>query len=130
MQTAYVQLIWNFQWLLTGTRATSVRKYRTIRRTARNPRAFKVSREKNMKIFNFEVEWKLYHHFRVEFNGEFDGNSLEALNSNFDPIIGPNWSIIGQKMKIFLFELEEKLDLHFQVKFDDKSNGNSLEVLK
>ena len=83
-----------------------------------------------MKIFNFEVEWKLYHQFRVEFEGEFDGNSLEALNSNFDPIIGPNWSIIGQKMTIFLFELEEKLDQHFQVKFDDKSNGNSLEVLK
>ena len=82
-----------------------------------------------MKIFNFEVEWKLYHHFRVEFDGEFDGNSLEALNSYFDPIIGPNSSIIGQKMKIFLFELEEKLDQHFRVKFDGKSDGNSFKAL-
>ena len=82
-----------------------------------------------MKIFNFEVEWKLYHQFRVEFEGEFDGNSLEALNSNFDPIIGPNWSIIGQKMKIFLFELEEKLDQHFWVKFDGELDCNSLESL-
>ena len=81
MQRAYVQLIWNFQWLLTGTRATSVRKYRTICRTSRIPRALKVSREKNMKIFNFEVEWKLDHDSWVEFDGEFDDNSLEAVNS-------------------------------------------------
>ena len=66
-----------------------------------------------MKIFNFELEEKLDHHSRVEFNGEFDGNSLEALNPYFDPLIGPNWPIIGQKMKIFLFELQEKLDQHF-----------------
>ena len=55
-----------------------------------------------MKILNFEVEWKLYHHFRVEFDGEFDGNSLEALNSYVDPIIGPDWSIIGQKWKFLI----------------------------
>ena len=66
-----------------------------------------------MKIFNFELEEKLDHHSRVEFNGEFDGNSLEALNPHYDPLIGPNWPTIGQKMKIFLFELEEKLDQHF-----------------
>ena len=65
-----------------------------------------------MKIFNFEVEWKLYHLFRVEFDGEFDGNSLEALTPHFDPLIGPKWPTIGQKMKIFLFELQEKLDQH------------------
>ena len=64
-------------------------------------------------VSNFEVEWKLYHHFRVEFDGEFDGNSFEAVTSYFDPLIGPNWPIIGQKMKIFLFELEEKLDRYF-----------------
>ena len=60
-----------------------------------------------MKIFNFEVEWKLYHLFQVEFDDEFDGNSLEALNLCFDPIIGPNWLLIGQKMNIFLFEQEK-----------------------
>ena len=83
-----------------------------------------------MKIFNFEVEWKLYHHFWVEFDGEFDGNSLEALNQYFDPLIGPNWPLIGQKMKIFNIELEKKLDQHFDVNFDGNSDGNSLEVLK
>ena len=66
-----------------------------------------------MKIFNFEVEWKLDHQSWVEFDGDFDGNSLEALSPYFDPLIGPNWPIIGQKMKIFNFELEEKLDRHF-----------------
>ena len=49
-------------------------------------------------VSNFEVEWKLYHHFRVEFDGEFDGNSLEAVNSYFDQLIGPYWPKIGQKM--------------------------------
>ena len=43
-----------------------------------------------MKIFNFEVEGKLDHHSRVEFDGDFDGKSLEALNPYFDPLIGPN----------------------------------------
>ena len=66
-----------------------------------------------MKIFNFEVEWKLDHDSWVEFDGKFDSNSLEAVNSYFDPLIGPNWPIIGQKMKIFNFELEEKLDHYF-----------------
>ena len=33
-----------------------------------------------MKIFNFELEEKLDKHFQVKFDGEFDGNSLEALN--------------------------------------------------
>ena len=65
-----------------------------------------------MKIFNFEVEWKLDHHSQVEFDGEFDGYSLEAVNSYLDPIIGPNWLIIGQKMTILNLELEEKLDQH------------------
>ena len=66
-----------------------------------------------MNIFNFEVELKLDHDSWVVFDCEFDGNSLEAVNSHFDPLIGPNWPIIGQKMKIFNFELEEKLDQHF-----------------
>ena len=82
-----------------------------------------------MNIFNFLVEWKLDHHSRVEFDGEFDGYSLKALNPYFDPIIGPNWPLIGQKMKIFNFELEEKLDQHFEVKFDGEFDGNSLEDL-
>ena len=43
-----------------------------------------------MKIFNLEVERKLDHHFQVEFDGKFDGNSLEALTPHFDPLIGPN----------------------------------------
>ena len=42
-----------------------------------------------MKIFNFELEEMLDHHSRVEFNGEFDGNSLEALTPHFDTLIGP-----------------------------------------
>ena len=48
-----------------------------------------------MKIFNFEVEGKLDHHFRVEFDGELDGNSLQSRNLYFDPLIGPNWLLIG-----------------------------------
>ena len=82
-----------------------------------------------MKIFNFEVEWKLDHHSRVEFDGDFDGKSLEALNPYFDPLIGPNWPIIGQKMKIFNFELEEKLDHHSWVEFNGEFDGNSLEAV-
>ena len=42
-----------------------------------------------MKIFNFELEQKLDHDSRVEFDGEFDDNSLEALAPHFDPLIGP-----------------------------------------
>ena len=82
-----------------------------------------------MKIFNFEVEWKLDQHSGVEFDGEFDGNSLEALNLYLESLICPNWNLIGQKMKIFNFELEEKLDQHFEVKFDGEFDGNSLEAL-
>ena len=44
-----------------------------------------------MEFFYFELEEKLYHHSRVEFDGEFDGNSLEALKQYFDPLIGPYW---------------------------------------
>ena len=83
----------------------------------------------DLKIFNFEVEEKLDQLSRLEFDGEFDSNSLKALNPYFDPIIGPNWPLIGQKMKIFNFELEEKLDQHFEVKFDGEFDGNSLEAL-
>ena len=43
-----------------------------------------------MKICNFEVEGKLDLHSQVEFDGEFDGNNLKALNPYLDPIIGPN----------------------------------------
>ena len=69
--------------------------------------------DRKMKIFNFELEEKFDQHSDVEFDGEFDGYSHEAVNSYFDLLIGPNWPIIGQKMKIFNFELEEKLDHHF-----------------
>ena len=51
-----------------------------------------------MTFFNFELEEKLDHHSRVEFNGKFDGNSLEALNPYFYPLIGPNWLLIGDFM--------------------------------
>ena len=83
-----------------------------------------------MKIFNFELEWKLDHHSRVEIDGEFDGNSLEARNLYFDPLIGPNWPLIGQKIEILNFELEEKFYQHFKVKFDGEFDGNSFEALK
>ena len=71
-----------------------------------------------MKIFLFELEEKLDLHSKVKFDGDFDGNSLGALNQYFDPLIGLYWPLIGQKMGNFNFELEEKLDQHFQIKFD------------
>ena len=40
-----------------------------------------------MKIFNFELEEKLDLHSKVKFDGDFDGNSLGALNQYFDPLI-------------------------------------------
>ena len=82
-----------------------------------------------MKIFNFEVEWKLDHDSWVEFDGEFDGNSFEAVNSYFDLLIGPNWPIIGQKMKIFNCEVEWKLDHHYLIEFDGDFDGNSFEAV-
>ena len=38
-----------------------------------------------MKILNFELEEKLDQRFDVKFDGKSNGNSLEALNSYFDP---------------------------------------------
>ena len=66
---------------------------------------------------------------KVKFDGKLDGNSLKALNPFFDPLIEPNWPLIGQKIEFLKFELEEKLYLHFFVKFDDEFDGNSLEAL-
>ena len=65
-----------------------------------------------MKIFNFEIEFKLDHHSGVEFDGESVGNSLEAVNPYFDPRIGHNWLIIGQKGKYWILSyfVEVKLD--------------------
>ena len=83
-----------------------------------------------MKIFNFELEEKLDLHSKVKFDGDFDGNSLGALNQYFDPLIGPNWPLIGQKMKIFNIDLDKKLDQRFDVNFDGEFDGNSLEALK
>ena len=82
-----------------------------------------------MKIFNFEVEWKLDHDSWVEFDGKFVGNSFEAHYPYFDFLICPNWPIIGQKMKIFNFEVEWKLDHHSRVEFDGEFDGNSLKAL-
>ena len=44
----------------------------------------------DLKIFNFEVEEKLDQLSRLEFDGEFDSNSLKALKLYFDPLIGCN----------------------------------------
>ena len=60
----------------------------------------------DLKIFNFEVEEKLDQLSRLEFDGEFDSNSLKALKLYFDRLIGCNWLLIGQKMKISNFELQ------------------------
>ena len=38
-----------------------------------------------MKIFNFELEEKLYQHFIIEFDGESNGDSPEAQKAYFDP---------------------------------------------
>ena len=54
----------------------------------------------DLKIFDFEVEWKLDLLPRVKFDGEFDGNSLQAPKPYFDPLIAPNWSLIGQNWKL------------------------------
>ena len=83
-----------------------------------------------MKIFNFELEEKLDHHFQVKFDGKSDGNSLKALKRYFNPLIGPNWPLIDQKIENVNIELEEKLEQHFQVKFDGEFDGNGLEALK
>ena len=60
-----------------------------------------------MENFNFELEEKLDLHSKVKFDGDFDGNSLEALNQYFDPLIGPYWPLIGQKIEIFNIELDK-----------------------
>ena len=40
-----------------------------------------------MKIFSFELEEKLEQHCKVKFDGEFDGNGLEALKLlNFEQL--------------------------------------------
>ena len=83
-----------------------------------------------MENFNFELEEKLDQHFWVKFDGKSNGNSLKALNRYFDPLIGPNRPLIGQKIEILNFELEEKLYQHFKVKFDGEFDGNSFEALK
>ena len=59
-----------------------------------------------MKIFNFELEWKLDLHSYVKFDGESDGDGPESLKNFLDPLNGPYWLLKDQKMKIFNFELE------------------------
>ena len=49
----------------------------------------RTKKDQKMKFFNFELEEKLDHHFKVKFDGESDGDSLGALNPYFDPLIGP-----------------------------------------
>ena len=63
----------------------------------------------DLKIFNFEVEEKLDQLSRLEFDGEFDSNSLKALKLYFDRLIGCNWLLIGQKNENFQFWATIKL---------------------
>ena len=42
-----------------------------------------------MKIFDFELELKLDHHFYVKFYGESDGDGPESLKPYLDPLNGP-----------------------------------------
>ena len=58
-----------------------------------------------MKMFNLELEGKLYQHFDVEFDGESNSDGLEAQKPDLDPVWTPYWPHMGRKRKYFELSL-------------------------